>query len=465
LPDVSVPLALLPQPALVSDAERRICAANAPALALLGDNLIGKDLSDALPGFSPGADVSPALIVHHGAVAETGRVLIRCLPLDDRLLLLLEDATEEEKKASADALRAAEERLQMVIGNVPVIVFGLDSDGSFTFLDGRGLIALRVSPARVVGRSIFDVFAPLPQVLDLLCRSLTGELHSWTAEVAGVLYETHVNPLKGGNGEPLGLIGVAMDVTERSRLQRRVVRQEKLAALGRLIAGIAHETNNPLAAISGTAQLLESHPDDTVRTDASAIRRMAERASRVVRSMLTFARGSEDDARLRQTLRSVVEEVLALSEYGLRKADVQVELRFAPEGAEPVVWVNPSQIGQVVLNLLNNAEFALRNAPCEERYVCIETDVEGNWALLRVSDNGEGIPPSIQPRIFDPFFTTKEPGEGTGLGLSICHGIATSHKGSLEVESPPGGGSVFTLRLPVMQENRGRVSKTTPGDR
>jgi two-component system NtrC family sensor kinase len=352
-----------------------------------------------------------------------------------------------------------------VIANLPIIVFCLDVDGHFTFLEGKGLAALRVSSVRVVGRTISDVFESQPEILGLLRRSLTGERRSWTAEVGGGLYETHVNPLLGQNGEPLGVIGVAMDVTERSHLQQRVVQQEKLVALGRLIAGIAHETNNPLAAISGTAQLLESHPDATVRADAGAIRRMAERASRVVRSMLTFARGSEDDARQGCTLRSVVEEVLDLSVYGLRKADVQVELRFAPAGMEPAVWANASQIGQIVVNLLSNAEFALRNTAYAQRRVLIETRQEEKWALLRVSDNGEGIPPDILPHIFDPFFTTKETGEGTGLGLSICHGIATAHEGTLEVQSRPGDGSVFTLRLPSMQEIQRRASKTTPGNR
>jgi len=351
-----------------------------------------------------------------------------------------------------------------VIDNISVIVFGIDGDGRFTFLEGKGLAPFRTAPRRLIGRSIDDVCSRFPSALDLLRRSLAGELWSGTAEIAGGLYEIHVNPLTGVEGERLGIIGVATDVTERSWLQKRVVQQEKLAALGQLITGIAHETNNPLAAISGMAQLLEAHPDEAVRADAAAIRRMADRASRVVRSMLTFARGSEDEARQPYTLRAVVEEVLEISEYRLRKAEIQLDLRFASDDVEPIVWVNPSQIGQVVLKLLGNAEFTLRTVPTGSRRVMIETGREGKRAFLRVSDNGPGMPAHLQTRIFDPFFTTKEPGEGTGLGLSICHGIATAHQGTLEVASEPGRGAAFTLRLPVAKES-GRAPSKSPSDR
>ena len=238
-------------------------------------------------------------------------------------------------------------------------------------------------------------------------------------------------------------------IDEENRLQRQRQRNEKLAALGELVAGVAHEINNPLAVIGGLAQLLERHADEKVKEDARSIRRMTDRATRIVRSLLTFAREHGTENRKRATLRPLVEETLELLAHRLRTARIEVSVIFDDNGAP--LWINITQIQQIVLNLITNAEHALREAPYKS--IRITTAREEGFALLKIQDSGSGILPDVLPRIFDPFYSTKDVGEGTGMGLSICHGIAESHRGALCVESEPGKGATFLLRLPIDERN------------
>ena len=239
-------------------------------------------------------------------------------------------------------------------------------------------------------------------------------------------------------------------IEEENRLQRQRQRNEKLAALGELVAGVAHEINNPLAVIGGLAQLLERHTDDRVKEDARSIRRMTDRATRIVRSLLTFAREHGTENRKRATLRPLIEETMELLAHRLRTSQIEVSIIFDDNNAP--LWINITQIQQIVLNLITNAEHALREIP--HKSIRITTSCKESFALLKIQDSGSGILPEVLPRIFDPFYSTKDVGEGTGMGLSICHGIAESHQGTLCVESEPGKGATFLLRLPIDERSQ-----------
>ncbi len=258
------------------------------------------------------------------------------------------------------------------------------------------------------------------------------------------------------------IYATARDVTEQKRLQAQVIQSEKLAALGEMVAGVAHEINNPLAAISGHAQLLEMHPDTQVREDAHTIRHMTERATEIALSLLSFARkgsggggnghaGEHAVGDLNDTVRAALEMI----RFKQGNTEIDIEMRFLHD--LPPVRMNAGEIQQVVLNLVDNAEHALRERPVGQKRIVVETDrrrgeEEGrDAATISVTDNGSGIPEEILGRIFDPFFTTKDVGEGTGLGLSICHGIARSHGGTLRVHSTVGVGTTFILTLPAAQ--------------
>jgi signal transduction histidine kinase/signal recognition particle receptor subunit beta/ActR/RegA family two-component response regulator len=231
--------------------------------------------------------------------------------------------------------------------------------------------------------------------------------------------------------------------------QRQALRQsERLAAMGTLVAGVAHELNNPLYIITGQLELARREsPTDRILQRLDKIRRAADRCARIVRNFLALARQHPQERKL-TSLNRVIEEAVELFSYGLRADGVELQLALARN--LPEIWADPHELHQVVVNLITNAQQALRgkNPP---RRITISTQPasEGSRIRVLVSDNGPGIPEDVQGRIFEPFFTTKAPGEGTGLGLSLCHGIVQSHAGALRVHSVPGHGATFLVDLPT----------------
>ena len=245
------------------------------------------------------------------------------------------------------------------------------------------------------------------------------------------------------------------DLTERKRAEQEIERQrealrqsEKLTAMGSLLAGVAHELNNPLAIVMGRASLLEVKCDDAaLREDVLRIRDAAERCGRIVRAFLAMAR-KKNAERGPVQLNATVRAALDLLGYNLRTGGIDLEVQLAEP--LPVVHGDADQLGQVVLNLLVNAQQALagREPP---RRVRLETGFAPGGVWLRVADNGAGIDPALAVRVFEPFFTTKAEGAGTGLGLAVSRGVAREHGGSLVLEpsSPFGHGASFRLELPL----------------
>jgi signal transduction histidine kinase/CheY-like chemotaxis protein len=232
------------------------------------------------------------------------------------------------------------------------------------------------------------------------------------------------------------------------QVQSKLLQTEKMAALGQLVSGIAHELNNPLTAIMGYAQLLLGHgllPQQL--SEASKVFQEAERARRIVKNLLYFARENKPE-RMRVNLNEIVERTLALRSYELKVQNIAVECELAPDLPETIG--DPYQLQQVVLNLLVNAEHALLQDRGRGQVWIRTHALPGGKISLEVSDDGPGIPPEIASRIFDPFFTTKASGVGTGLGLSIVYGIVQQHGGEVTFESRPGAGVKFVMELPVI---------------
>jgi two-component system NtrC family sensor kinase len=230
--------------------------------------------------------------------------------------------------------------------------------------------------------------------------------------------------------------------------ERRLVQAAKLAAVGEMAAGIAHELNNPLTTVIGFTELTmeEVQADSRVHADLELVLREAHRATDVVRRLLDFARQSES-VRMRSDINDIVKEVLALVNHLLHTSGVQLITNF-PIGL-PSISVDKNQIKQVVLNLIHNALHAMPKGG-ELR---ITTDRRSrdhqDWVTVVVSDTGVGISPENLERIFEPFFTTRAKEGGTGLGLSISYGIVAEHGGFIEVESHVGKGSIFSIWIPV----------------
>jgi two-component system NtrC family sensor kinase len=284
-----------------------------------------------------------------------------------------------------------------------------------------------------------------------IARLLTPEGASGSVEVrAGdrVLLATAI-----AAGEPGATVLLFEDQTEKRRLQDQLLQSEKMSAIGQLIAGVAHDLNNPLASVVGFSDLLGEAPDVPPRLaePLAVIRQEAERASAIVRNLLSFARRQEGERQL-QSIRPILESTHQLLKNQLLAARVDLTLTFEP--GLPQVEVHANQIKQVFVNIINNAAQAIATTRFKDGSgrIDIVTRCEPDGLSVNISDNGPGIPDAVAHRVFEPFFSTKSEGEGTGLGLSICLGIVKEHGGDIRVD--PGGagsgrGATFTVELPT----------------
>jgi two-component system NtrC family sensor kinase len=241
-----------------------------------------------------------------------------------------------------------------------------------------------------------------------------------------------------------GRVVVYKDVTEERNVQRRLIHTEKMAAVGQLAGGVAHEINNPLGGILAFAQIMSR--EERSESDLESLRLIADaavRAKRIVESLLGFSRRPQQDEKGAFDLAKIVEDALFLLQSQFKGSRVQIVRELRPA----LGWGNANLVQQVAVNLVVNAFQAI--GPGRPGRIVVRTATSGALASLTVADDGPGIPPAIADRIFDPFFTTKPEGQGTGLGLSICYRIAEEHGGSIRHEPAPGGGARFVFELPA----------------
>jgi len=251
------------------------------------------------------------------------------------------------------------------------------------------------------------------------------------------------NILRMGEDEILLILS---DVTEERAKQERLYLTDRLASIGEMAAGIAHELNNPLTGVIGLSQLLlDEEMSDGVKEDLKMVCSEAQRAAAVVKKLLTFARQHTTERQAVQ-INAVVEDVLSLRAYEHKVNNIRVTTRF--DNHLPKIIADPFQIQQVFLNIVLNAEQAMIEAHKEGTLTVTTERVDGN-IKVSFSDDGPGIPPENMHKLFSPFFTTKEVGKGTGLGLSICYGIVTNHGGRIYTQSELGKGATFVVELPV----------------
>jgi len=250
-----------------------------------------------------------------------------------------------------------------------------------------------------------------------------------------------------GRGTILHSEGMIEDITERRRTEEALRQSEKLSAMGLLLAGVAHELNNPLSVVVGYATLLQREAPGSLQDRLVALEGAAQRCARIVRNLLAVAR-QHPTAWERVTVNEIVEEVLELLTYPLRGDGIEIVLDLDRD--LPPLQADPHQLYQVLVNLVTNAHQTMRGAaPPRRLTVATRYDASVARVMIEVADTGPGIPPHIRSRIFEPFFTTKPVGQGTGLGLSICYGIVHDHGGTITVRSEPGTGAVFTVELPA----------------
>jgi PAS domain S-box-containing protein len=246
-------------------------------------------------------------------------------------------------------------------------------------------------------------------------------------------------------GKLAALISFA-DITEQKKQSERLMMTDRLASLGELASGTAHELNNPLTSIIGFSQLLmEREVPDDIREDLKLINNEAQRAASVTKNLLTFAR-KHAPVKQRNHINNIIEDVLKLRAYEHRANGIEVERQLGPD--LPEIMVDYFQMQQVFMNIIINAEYFMVKEH-NKGTLTITTKKQNNTVMISIADDGPGIPPENLKRIFDPFFTTKEAGKGTGLGLSICHGIVTEHGGQIYAKSQPGKGATIFVELPI----------------
>ena len=238
---------------------------------------------------------------------------------------------------------------------------------------------------------------------------------------------------------------------ELQSLQQQVIRQERLAAIGVLVSGVAHELNNPLQAILGFAELLQMQKDmpEQARSDLTLIQKESARASAIIRNLSRFGRQMSEPSPVR--LRDVVASVLELRQRKLEELNIAVDVDDRSQGIVLAIF---TELQQVVLNFAINAEQALVLGQSQVRSVVIRTGDRDGWAWIEVEDSGPGVPAEHEAKLFQPFYTTKPVGEGTGLGLSVSYNIIRSHNGRIGYRRSAAGGAVFFFELPIAPDEQ-----------
>ena len=369
----------------------------------------------------------------------------------------------EERLHAEQALRHSEAHLRSLIENASDLITILGADGTLRYVSPSVERGLGYAPRSVVGKNVAAFVHPddSAEVMtifhDLLAAPST--MGSVTFRVRHRDGSWRLCEAIGKNllDDPavLGIVVHIRDITERKRAEEQLQRQqeilaqsEKLAAMGSLLASVAHEINNPLSVVVMETDLLSE--EGLTGPWAQRTKRITQAATRcadIVQNFLGLAR-QHPPKRAQVHLNALIVESLELLDHPLQVDDVEVHLSLAH--TLPVLWADPNQLRQVFINLLTNAHQALRETPPPRRVTLTTcTDAAQSRVTLVVTDTGPGIPETIQARLFEPFFTTKPVGLGTGLGLSLCRGIIEEHRGSIRVQSQPGQGASFVIELPV----------------
>jgi two-component system, cell cycle sensor histidine kinase and response regulator CckA len=381
------------------------------------------------------------------------------------VVISLTDITEEVQ--ARERARLAEGHLDHLLARAPLILFAFDRNGTITLSEGRGLAGLGFAPKELLGRSVFDLYANDPVSLANADRVLAGEEFTIESRFGAFALESTFTPIRDDAGEVRGAIGLSIDITERVKMQGRLLQTERLASMGTLSATVAHEINNPLTYVLANLDFAATElagPATTVTKArelaewVSLAREGAGRVARIVRGLKAFSR--QDDERTEPTdVRAALDRAIDMADNAIRHRARLVRSL----GDLPCVFANELRLNQVFLNLLLNAAQAIPEGRCATNEIRVRAwHDEGKGAVIvEIEDTGTGMTPDVKARIFEPFFTTKPIGIGTGLGLSICYGIVHALGGSIDVESRPGEGTTFRVHLPASGRAR-RVDEERP---
>jgi PAS domain S-box-containing protein len=354
-----------------------------------------------------------------------------------------------------------------ILNNTQSLILVVDTAGRISYANRRWA-DLNYQLHQLLGRPMFELAAPAKRVLfqEAVTAALQGQLVDnlevpiLRADGRVGQFSVNLSPMRDEQGGLTSIVAVMTDITDAAMLQAKLMHAEKMAAVGQLVSGVAHEVNNPLTAILGFADLLMENPEipDSARKDLRVILQEAQRTKQIVQNLLSFARQMPPQRKPVQ-LNAILLRTVQLRAYDLNSHGIEVVERLSEN--LPDVVGDALQLQQVFLNILNNAYDAVRETERPAR-IEIASSLTANSVEVAFRDNGNGV---VSPeRIFDPFFTTKEVGKGTGLGLSICYGIVREHGGEILCQNNTSGpGATFIVRLPLaMNASLGAVAGVLP---
>jgi two-component system, cell cycle sensor histidine kinase and response regulator CckA len=361
-----------------------------------------------------------------------------------------------EKRSMERQLQQQEEFRSRLLESFPDLILVVDMKERYTFVSSRAQDLLGYKPEEMVGKKISE-FDDAHDLASLWQAVVSGKEAIESAEYGTRHRDGNWRTMRASgsqlvdaDGKISGVIISVRDITIERKLEQQVVESERLAAMGAMIGGVAHELNNPLTSILGVSELLQdTETNETARKQLGILQQQARRAAEIVQNLTYFSRPPAP-GKSRINLAEVVERTLNLHAYSLRKNNITVD--FLKENGVPYALGDPHQLMQVFLNLIVNAEQAIREAR-DKGTLRIRLGRAANSVWVRFHDDGPGIAKENLASIFDPFYTTKRPGRGTGLGLSICKSVMKEHNGSVEAANAPDGGAVFTVTLPVSPVN------------
>ncbi len=363
------------------------------------------------------------------------------------------------RKRAEENIKKAAEEWRTTFDSITELVSIHDKDFRLVRVNKAFADVFKMKPEELIGKTCYPLVHGTSEPVPSCPHMKTLETKKPAAAEffephLGIHLEVMTSPIFNDKGEVVASVHVARDISERKKMEEQLIATDRMASVGELAAGIAHELNNPLTSVIGFSQLLlEKDVADDVKEDIKIIYSEAQRTAGVVKGLLTFARRHAPVKQL-VNINSIIEKVLELRAYEQRVSNIQVNTRFAPD--LPEFMADYFQLQQVFLNIIINAEHFMIEAH-NRGTLTITTERTGDIIKASFSDDGPGIAEENMGHLFDPFFTTKEIGKGTGLGLSICHGIVTEHGGRIYAEGELGKGATFIVELPINIDGEGTV--------
>ncbi|MGA9570311.1 MAG: PAS domain-containing protein [Candidatus Acidiferrales bacterium] len=373
---------------------------------------------------------------------------------DWRTIHVMKDITD--RRVAERRYRRERDFNKNILNNTQSMILVLDTAGLVSYANRRCFEA-GYREQDLLGQLLVELVTPArrPLLAEALERTLQGaaldnlEVPLFRGSGTPGQFSISLSPMRDEQGEINSVVVVMTDITDAASLQAKLMHTEKMAALGQLVSGVAHEVNNPLAAIVGFTDLLLENPavPDDAKEELQVILQEAQRTRVIVQNLLSFARQMPAQREPAQ-VNTILKQTMKLRAYDLENHGVELTEKYAVE--LPMIIGDPHQLQQVFLNILNNAYDAVQEIRRTGK-IEVQTLHRGDKIEIMFRDNGPGI--SQIDRVFDPFFTTKEVGKGTGLGLSICYGIIQAHRGEIVAKNnPDGDGSTFIVRLPIAEK-------------